>query len=143
MKVFNNLLLLRLSVATIFLSHSLHGIFNENDISNFGNLFLNEIGFAPFGVFIAWSVVISQIVTSIFLLLNKCVKIASIINIIILLFGIVTVHYKEGWFVVGAGRNGMEFSFLLICVLLSIIVLNLKDKNLKGNLNGICSKWNL
>jgi putative oxidoreductase len=143
MKVFNNLFLLRLSVATIVLSHSLHGIFNKNDIANFGNLFLNEIGFAPFGVFIAWSVVISQVVTSIFLLLNKCVKIASIINITILLFGIATVHYKEGWFVVGAGRNGMEFSFLLICVLLSIIFLNLKDKNLKGNVNGICSKWNL
>lgn len=140
MKVFNNVFLLRFSVATIVLSHSLHGIFNENDISNFGNLFLNEIGFAPFGVFIAWSVVISQIVTSIFLLLNRCVKIASIINIIILLFGIVTVHYKEGWFVVGAGRNGMEFSYLLICVLLSIIVLNLKDKNLKDNVNEICSK---
>jgi putative oxidoreductase len=31
------------------------------------------------------------------------------------------VHFQEGWFVVGGGRNGMEFNFLLICVLLSIV----------------------
>lgn len=34
--------------------------------------------------------------------------------------GIVLVHYQEGWFVVGGGRNGMEYNFLLICVLISI-----------------------
>ena len=28
--------------------------------------------------------------------------------------GIVLVHAPEGWFVVGAGRNGMEYSVLLI-----------------------------
>jgi putative oxidoreductase len=53
MKLFNNTFLLRFAAATIFLSHSLHGIFTNNDVNNFGNLFLNQIVFAPFGVFIA------------------------------------------------------------------------------------------
>ena len=35
--------------------------------------------------------------------------------------GIVLVHFKEGWFVVGGGRNGWEYNFLLIFVLLAIL----------------------
>ncbi len=124
MKLFNSTFLLRFAAATIFLSHSLHGIFTNNDVNNFGNLFLNQIGFAPFGVFIAWAVVLLQVITSILLLVDKYTAIAAIINIVILLAGIITVHFKEGWFVVGGGRNGMEFSFVLIVVLLAIIFPN-------------------
>jgi putative oxidoreductase len=128
MKRFNNTFLLRFAVATIFLSHSLHGIFTGNDVNDFGNYFLNQIGFAPFGVLIAWTVVISQVITSILLLLDKYVVIAAISNIFILLAGIITVHFKEGWFVVGGGRNGMEFSFVLIFILLSLIFVNKKSQ---------------
>lgn len=121
-KIFTNTFLLRFGVAIIFLSHSLHGIFTGNDVNDFGNLFLNKIGFAPIGVSIAWGVVISQIITSLLLIANKVVKLSCIINIIILIFGIVTVHFAEGWYVVGAGRNGMEFSFILIVVLVTLIM---------------------
>ena len=124
MKNLNNTFLLRITAATIFLSHSLHGIFTNNDVNDFGNLFLNQIGFAPFGVFMAWSIVITQVLSSILLLMDKYVKIASILNILILIAGIITIHFKEGWFVVGAGRNGMEFSFVLIFMLLAIIFPN-------------------
>ena len=34
-----------------------------------------------------------------------------------LLMGIYLIHGRAGWFVVGAGRNGMEFSVLLILCL--------------------------
>jgi len=121
-KIVNNNFLLRLGVAVIFLSHSLHGIFTGNDVHDFGNLFLNKIGFAPFGVPVAWSVVIGQIITSLLLILNRGVIASCLINISILIAGIVTVHYSEGWYVVGAGRNGMEFSFILIVVLLFILL---------------------
>ncbi|MFA6925282.1 MAG: DoxX family membrane protein [Bacteroidales bacterium] len=129
MKTFNSTFLIRFALVTIFLSHSLHGIFIRNDVNDFGNLFLNQIGFAPFGVFIAWTTVISQIITSLFLLADKYTKIASIINILILISGIVTVHLKEGWFVVGAGRNGMEFSFVLIFMLLTLIFSNNQNQH--------------
>ena len=127
--ILNSSFLLRAGLAVIFLSHSLHGIFTGNDVNDFGNLFLNKIGFAPFGVFIAWAVVISQVITSFLLVAGKLVKISSIVNIIILAFGIITVHFAEGWYVVGAGRNGMEFSFILIVVLVSIM---LQGKNAKS-----------
>jgi putative oxidoreductase len=126
MKTFNKTFLLRFAVAIIFLSHSLHGIFTGDDVNDFGNYFLNQIGFAPFGVFIAWAVVISQVVTSFLLLIDRYIVIASLVNILILIVGIITVHFKEGWFVVGGGRNGMEFSFVLIFILLSLMVSNKK-----------------
>jgi putative oxidoreductase len=121
MRTFNRTFLLRFALATIFLSHSLHGIFTNNDVNDFGNLFLNKIGFAPFGVYIAWATVISQIITSILLLMDKYMKAAVWVNIGILISGIITVHFKEGWFVVGGGRNGMEFSFVLIFMLLTLL----------------------
>lgn len=120
MKIFNNTFLLRFAIAVILLAHSVFGIFN-NGINDFGNLYLNEIGFAPLGVPIAWSIKLSHIVAAFCLLLEKYVKWASIVTIFILIGGIILVHFKEGWFVVGGGRNGVEFNFLLIFALLSIM----------------------
>ncbi|MEZ0182039.1 DoxX family protein [Flavobacterium oncorhynchi] len=117
------LILLRIAVAVILLTHSVFGIFN-NGINDFGNLYLNQIGFAPFGVFLAWSIKLSHIAAALLLLLNKYVKPAGFVTIFILVMGIILVHFQEGWFVVGGGRNGVEYNFLLICVLLTIMFPN-------------------
>lgn len=119
----NGTLLLRIATAIILLTHSVFGIFN-NGINDFGNLYLNQIGFAPFGIFLAWSIKLSHIVAALLLLFNKYVKPAGFVTIFILIMGIVLVHFQEGWFVVGGGRNGVEYNFLLICVLLAIMYPN-------------------
>ena len=119
----NGNLLLRIATAIILLTHSVFGIFN-NGINDFGNLYLNQIGFAPFGVFLAWSIKISHIVAAILLLLNRYIKPAGFVTIFILIMGIILVHFQEGWFVVGGGRNGVEYNFLLIFVLLAIMYPN-------------------
>lgn len=116
----NGTLLLRIAVAIILLTHSVFGIF-DNGINDFGNLYLNQIGFAPFGVFIAWSIKVSHIIAAILLVLNKYIKLAGFVTIFVLLMGIILVHFQEGWFVVGGGRNGVEYNFLLIIVLLAIM----------------------
>ena len=116
----NGTLLLRIAVAIILFTHSVFGIFN-NGINDFGNLYLNQVGFAPFGLYIAWLIKISHIIAAILLLLNKYVKLTGFVTIFILIMGIVMVHFQEGWFVVGGGRNGCEYNFLLICVLLTIM----------------------
>ncbi|MDA6068909.1 DoxX family protein [Flavobacterium sp. AC] len=116
----NGTLILRLAVAIILLSHSVLGIFN-NGINDFGNLYLNQIGFAPFGVVIAWLIKLSHIIAAILLVLNKYIKLAGFVTIFVLIMGIILVHFQEGWFVVGGGRNGMEYNFLLIIVLLAIM----------------------
>jgi len=120
MKIFDNNFLLRLAVAVILLVHSLPGMFN-NGINDFGNFYLNEVGFAPYGVALAWTIKLSHVAAAICLLLNKYIKLAGLVTIAILITGIFMVHLKEGWFVVGGGRNGIEFNFLLIIVLLTIM----------------------
>lgn len=115
--------ILRFAVAVILIMHSVPGMFN-NGINDFGNLYLNTVGFAPYGVFLAWLIKLSHVAAAVLLLWNKYVKEASIVTIFILVMGIVMVHFSEGWFVVGGGRNGVEFNFLLIFVLLAIMFPN-------------------
>lgn len=120
MQIFTGTFLLRIPVVIILLAHSIPGIFN-NGINDFGNFYLNEIGFSPLGVPLAWAIKLSHIVCAVCLLLNKYVQPACILTILVLAAGIILVHFKEGWYVVGAGRNGIEFNFLLIFVLLAIL----------------------
>jgi putative oxidoreductase len=119
----NSNLLLRIATAIILLTHSVFGMFN-NGINDFGNLFLNQIGFAPYGIFLAWSIKLSHVVAAMLLLANKYIKLAGFVTIFVLIMGIILVHFKEGWFVVGGGRNGVEYNFLLIIILLAIMYPN-------------------
>jgi putative oxidoreductase len=116
----NATFLLRIAVSVILIMHSIPGMFN-NGVNDFGNLYLNAIGFAPFGVAIAWAIKISHVLAALCFLLEKYVKIAGIITLLILVMGIVMVHWPEGWYVVGGGRNGIEFNFLLIAAIVTIM----------------------
>lgn len=123
MNILNSTFLLRFAVAVILLMHSVPGMFN-NGINDFGNLYLNQIGFAPLGVLLAWAIKLSHVVSAFCLLFERYIKWASIVTIAILLTGIILLHFAEGWYVVGGGRNGMEFNILLICALLTIMFPN-------------------
>jgi putative oxidoreductase len=114
-KIFDGTFILRIALAIILLFHSVPGMFNGG-IQAFGELYLNQVGLAPMGVPLAWVIKLSHVVCAILLVLNKYIKPASLVTIVILIMGIIMVHFKEGWFVVGGGRNGVEFNFLMICV---------------------------
>jgi putative oxidoreductase len=128
MKYSRQSLILRIAVAVILVMHSVPGMLNDG-VNNFGNLYLNKIGFAPFGLFLAWLIKTSHVAAAISLLLNKFVIPLSIITIAILITGIILVHYRNGWFVVGGGVNGIEYNFLLISVFCYFIVEQFKKKN--------------
>jgi putative oxidoreductase len=119
--------LIRLGVAIILLVHGMGGMFNGG-VNNFGNHYLNQVGFAPFGLVLAWAIKISHVVCAASLLLNRYVVATSVITIFILIMGIVMIHGKEGWFVVGGGRNGVEFNFILILIFLQLIFEQLKKR---------------
>lgn len=120
MPVLHRSFILRAAVSVILFMHSIPGMFN-NGVNDFGNLYLNQVGFAPFGLLLAWAIKSSHIVCALCFLTNRYMKAAAVITLFILLMGIIMVHYPEGWFVVGGGRNGMEFNFLLIAVMLTFI----------------------
>jgi putative oxidoreductase len=123
MNFFNGTFLLRLAVSIILLIHGAGGMFNGG-VNNFGNLYLNQIGFAPIGLPLAWAIKLSHLVAVGCLMSEKYVKWASIVTIVILIAGIIMVHLPNGWFVVGGGTNGVEFNFLLIMALLTIMFPN-------------------
>lgn len=110
--------IIRIVIALIMIIHPLHRTYNGN-VTGFGE-YLDSIGY-PFGVAVAWLITITQIIGSLALIFGKFIVPFSILNIGIFLVGIVLVHYPDGWFVVGGGTNGMEFSFALIACLLGIV----------------------
>jgi putative oxidoreductase len=118
--------LLRLAVAFIFLTHSVKRIGLGPE--GFGE-FLASKGF-PFGTVLAWGVTLFELVGAPLLAFGVATRIVAAVFIVELLFGIALVHWPEGWFVVGAGRNGFEYSFLLIVSLLAIITGEKTDKKI-------------
>lgn len=113
--------LLRFTIAFILLMHSIPGMVSGG-INDFGTLYLDPLGFAPFGLAIAWLIKLSHIVCAGTLIINRYMKWPIYITISILVVGIFMVHLPNGWFVVGGGRNGVEFNVLLIVVLASILM---------------------
>jgi putative oxidoreductase len=118
-------LVLRITLAAVFFMHGIPSIFT-GAVNNFGNQYLNTVGFAPIGLPLAWAIKLSHVACAILLILNRYIRPAAIVTIPILIAGIVMIHAAEGWFVVGAGRNGVEFNILLISALLYLAIINKK-----------------
>ncbi|MFT3978856.1 MAG: DoxX family protein [Ferruginibacter sp.] len=120
MRFFNNFFFLRLAIAVILLMHGVPSIVS-GDVNIFGNEHLRAQGFGSMGLPLAWAIKLSHIAAAVCLLLNRFIKPAAIVTIIILVTGIFMVHLKDGWYVVGGGNNGVEFNFLLIFALLTLL----------------------
>ncbi|MBB5207770.1 DoxX family protein [Chiayiivirga flava] len=80
---------------------------------------LDSIGF-PFGIGIASAVTAIEILGTPLLALRRFVFPLCCVYVAIYLAGLVLVHWPAGWFVVGLGRNGMEYSVLLIVCLAAV-----------------------
>jgi putative oxidoreductase len=111
------LLAIRFVVATLIFVHGSFRLFSGG-VAGFGE-FLNGQHF-PAGTAIAWWITIAEIVGSLTLALGRFVQPLAIYFAAELTMGIILVHRHDGWFVVGGGRNGMEYSVLLISSLLII-----------------------
>jgi putative oxidoreductase len=118
-------LVLRITLAAVFFMHGIPSILT-GAVNNFGNHHLNTAGFAPIGLPLAWAIKLSHVACAILLILNRYIRLAAIVTIPILVAGIIMIHAASGWFVVGEGRNGVEFNVLLISVLLYLAIINKK-----------------
>ena len=83
-------------------------------VDDFGG-FLDQVGF-PADAALAWTIMLVEIDGGVLLALGYFVRPLCAFFVVQLVAGIVLVHFPEGWFVVGTGRNGMEYSVLLIVV---------------------------
>ena len=74
----------------------------------------------PFGVAIAYLITAIEVLGTPVLAVGRFVSILCSIYAGIYALGIIMVHAPDGWFVVGLGRNGMEYSVLLVVCLLGV-----------------------
>ncbi len=88
-------------------------------------LWLDDQGLL-WGTAIAWSITVLEIVGSVLLFAGAVVGPLCASYALIYFSGLLLVHAEHGWFVVGLGRNGMEYSVLLLTCLLAIYLDHLR-----------------
>ena len=111
------LIIFRIVVALLLVAHGVMRL-SAGTVNGFGE-FLNSKGFL-IGPAIAWFITLFEIVGGLILAAGYFVKWIAAVFIIEIAMGIILVHAKNGWFVVGAQLNGVEYSVLLIFSLLLI-----------------------
>lgn len=106
--------------------HAVPGMWNGG-IQHFGT-YLDQKGFAPLGLWVAWMVKLSHLAAAVCLLLNRWLLWACLITMLLLGIGLLMVHLPHGWFVVGGGHDGVEYTLLVIAALWAILQPNLKTR---------------
>lgn len=105
---------LRAFLGIIFITHGAARLFYWS-VPEFGN-FLNSQGFM-IGTLIAWIITVGEVTCGSLLAIGIKVRYCVIFHAVIIATGILLVHIPQGWFVVGHGSGGVEYSLLILAVL--------------------------
>jgi putative oxidoreductase len=109
--------IVRVGAASVMFIHGAYRVF-AGGVVPFGEfLSANHV---PAGVVVAWLLTLVEIIGGPLLAAGRFVRPLCAWFILELLGGIALVHVREGWFVVGGGRNGFEYSTLLIVCLVAV-----------------------
>ncbi len=111
------LLAFRILLAGLLAAHGWARLLSGG-VEPFG-VFLDAQGL-PLGQAIAWAITLFEIVGTVIFASGRFVPLLSLVFSTIYTAGIILVHMSEGWFVVGLGRNGVEYSVLLVFSLLFV-----------------------
>jgi len=121
------LTLLRVAVGLIFFSHGLSKLFlhvpGQGDLRWVDALVtgLASWGF-PVPLVLAWSVALLEFAGGITFAAGWLVRPLAAYYAFQILLGIYLVHGQHGWYTVGPGRNGVEFSVLILASLATLVV---------------------
>lgn len=107
----------RIAVALLIFIHGAARL-AAGGVAPFGD-WLETQGF-PMGIAWAWGVTVYELIAPVLIILRRFVSVLCLGHVGILALGMAMVHLPNGWFVVGLGRNGMEYSVLLIVCLLAL-----------------------
>lgn len=124
--VYRSLVLLRVSIAAVFFMHALVRLLNHS-MERFAG-YLEQKGLV-YGMMIVWLITIFELLGGLLLALGFYTKQLALCFIALLLAGIVLIHFSLGWFVGEHGTGGMEYSFILIVTLITIIAANNKKSH--------------
>lgn len=103
---------MRIVLAAMMFIHGTTRISIEGGVAEFGGWLVQQ--HIPAGLAVAWTITLMEISATLLIAAGRFVRPLSLYFAFQLVMGIILVHGPNGWFVVGAGRNGMEFSVLLI-----------------------------
>jgi putative oxidoreductase len=101
--------------------------FTGGGVVPFGNWLASQG--LPIGFAIAAAVTAIEVLGTPVFALGKFVPALSLVYSSIYAVGIAMVHAPAGWFVVGKGRNGAEYSVLLIVCLLCVGLQHLRPRS--------------
>jgi len=102
---------LRWVLAALIFIHGAYRI-GVNGPPDFGG-WLSSLGL-PLGVPLAWAITIVEVIGTPLLAWGRFQRLLALWYALQLTVGIILVHAPSGWFVVGGGRNGVEYSVLLV-----------------------------
>lgn len=109
------LTLVRVAVASNMLIHGISRVVTSG-VTPFDE-YLSSLGFPPYS---AWIITVFELIAAVLIIINRWASILSLLFCVELLAGIILVHGPEGWFVVGHGRNGSEYSVLLMICFIAV-----------------------
>jgi putative oxidoreductase len=104
----------RVAVASVFVIHGVARCLNGT-VGGFGE-YLSASGF-PAGVVVAWTLTLVEMLGGAALAAGLLVRPLCLWFAVQIATGIAMIHGRVGWFVVGAGRNGAEYSVLILACL--------------------------
>jgi putative oxidoreductase len=102
------------TMGLIFITHGAARIY-FGSVGDFGG-FLDSQGLM-IGLAIAWIITIGEIISGALLIFGLLVKYLVVFHGLIILSGIFLVHLHNGWFTLGHGQGGVEYSVLILAVL--------------------------
>jgi putative oxidoreductase len=123
-------IILRCALAVVFLAHAVVRVANGT-INQFG-VFL-ESKRLPAGNALVWLITIFEIGGSLLLAAGYFTRWLSLFFIVLLLAGIILIHFQLGWFVGEHGDGGMEYSFILIAAFLVVAAGSSKKPGLQSS----------
>ena len=112
---------LRIMIAIIMMAHGFQRLY-YGTVGNFGD-FLNDKGFL-IGKTIAWGITLFELTAGAILAIGFFQRWITLTWMIVIIFGIFLVHLQYGWYVVGPGSGGVEYS----CLILVCLVVLASDK---------------
>lgn len=113
-------LLLRVTVAALLCVHGATRVYNH-EVGGFGHFLAGQ--HVPAAHLVAWVLSLVEVGGTVALAFGVFVIPLCLWFAAELAVGIALVHAKNGWFVVGGGTGGVEYSVLLIVALLTTALL--------------------
>ncbi|MEQ9376063.1 MAG: DoxX family protein [Imperialibacter sp.] len=108
------LLALRIMVGIIMMAHGFQRLY-YGTVADFGG-YLDSLGLM-IGTPIAWGITLFELVGGITLAIGFFQKWISLTWLLVIVPGIFLVHLPNGWYVVGPGTGGVEYSCLIVVCL--------------------------